>query len=312
MASTHLVQSPQWGKFKNEYGTKAVRVENIMYTVHKIPFTSYYYAYCPKVNPFEIKWSVVKQSMADNNCVALNFDVPNVLKGSTEEKEALEMFRPNCEKSPKNTFAQFNILLDLNQSEEKLLENMHKKHRYNLKYAQKKGVLVKQGQSPEDFENFFSLLKSTAVRQKYYIHPKEYYKKIWELLQPLGMCRILNANFEDKVLASWMLFTYEGVLYYPYGGSSEENQNLFASTLVCWEAIKLGKSLECKTFDMWGAAKDVNDTTDPWYGFTNFKIKFGGRHVEYMDSYDLILNPTVYKLFNAANDLRWKILTSLK
>jgi len=109
-----------------------------------------------------------------------------------------------------------------------------------------------------------------------------------------------------------MLFVYDKTLYYPYGGSSEDHKNLFGSNMVAWEAMKLGKDYDCDTFDMWGAAEDPNDTTDPWHGFTNFKMKFGGKHVTYMDSYDLVINPMMYNMFNLANTIRWKILNAIK
>jgi lipid II:glycine glycyltransferase (peptidoglycan interpeptide bridge formation enzyme) len=109
-----------------------------------------------------------------------------------------------------------------------------------------------------------------------------------------------------------MLYVYDGVLYYPYGGSSDQHRNVFASNLVAWETIQLGKRLGCTSFDMWGAAKDPTDTKDPWWGFTNFKLKFGGYLVEHLDSYDLIINPPFYYLFNLAQKLRWMLLRFLK
>ena len=308
MAAIHIVQSPEWGEFKTNYGTKAVRSGNIQYTVHKIPFTSSYFGYCPKVNPFDIDWEQLEMSAKENNCININFDIPNIIKGTSEETSALEILVAKCVKSPKDTFAKYNIVLDIARTDEQLLSNMHKKHRYNLGQAQKHGITVERN----NFETFYDLLAQTAERQKYYIHPKIYYQKLWETLNPKGMAHVLTAVHNNQALASWMLFTYQNVLYYPYGGSASQGQNLFPSTLVCWEAIKLGKELGCTSFDMWGAAKDVNDTNDPWHGFTNFKMKFGGKHVEYIRSYDFVLNETMYNMFNFANDLRWKILKTLK
>jgi lipid II:glycine glycyltransferase (peptidoglycan interpeptide bridge formation enzyme) len=205
-----------------------------------------------------------------------------------------------------------NVILDITKSEEELLKQMHTKHRYNLKYSIKNGVVVKKAETLRDFKTFYTLLEETAKRQKYFIHSEKYYELIWKLLSPLGICHILTAYVEDTALASWMLFTYDSVLYYPYGGSSDKHRNLFASTQIAWESIKLGKDHQCKTFDMWGAAESLENTSDPWYGFTAFKLKFGGTYVEYMDSYDFVINRPTYNLFNFANDLRWKILKTLK
>lgn len=317
--SEHIVQTKQWGKFKTLYGTKSVRVGDVQYTLHKIPFTQYFYAYCPKVNPFKINFSEVTKSLSENNAVCINFDVPNVLKNSGEFDRAVSFFEENqCVKSPRDTFAKFNVLMDLTKSEDELLMSMHKKHRYNIAYAQKNGLVSSvvsydNSQNAKDsFESFYNLHKSTADRQKYYTHSKRYLETVWKIMGEAGIAKILNVSYQEKALSSWMLFVHDGVLYYPYGGSSEQHKKLYASNLAGWEAIKFGKASGCHTFDMWGAGENPNDTTDPWWGFTNFKMKFGGAHVEYMDSYDFVVNKVMYNAFILANDLRWKLLKLLK
>jgi lipid II:glycine glycyltransferase (peptidoglycan interpeptide bridge formation enzyme) len=79
-----------------------------------------------------------------------------------------------------------------------------------------------------------------------------------------------------------------------------------------WEAIKFGKKMGCELFDMWGAAEDMSKKSDPYYGFSVFKEKFGARHVTYIDSYDFVINEPMYKMFTTANNIRWKLLEILK
>ena len=311
--TNHIVQSSEWAGFKNAYGTKTVQCGEIFYSKHQIPFSPYFVAYCPKVNPFLIDWENLKKSLKNEKCASINFDVPNVAKNSPEAKNAQTLFQSQqCIKSPKETFAGSTIILDLTKTEDELLKNLHPKHRYNMRLAQKNGVIIERAKNLSDFETFFDLLDATSLRQKYYIHPKHYYQKIWETLSPKGMCHILTAKSGGEALSSWMLFSYNQVLYYPYGGSSDKLQNLFPSNLLGWEAIKFGQELGCTSFDMWGASKNINDQTDPWWGFTNFKLKFGGRLVEFMGSYDFVANYKVYKMFNLANTLRWKILKLIR
>ncbi len=307
----HIVQSKEWGDFKTKFGTPAVVVGDIQYTLHKIPHTNLKYAYCPKVNPQGIDWESLEKSLKQNNCFAINFDTPYVIKDAEEEKvcvKLIESKQPKLIKSPKNTFTKNNIILDLKPTEEELLTNMHQKHRYNIRYAEKHGVKIRYAQTKKDYEIFFKLLQETAQRQHFLIHPHKYYKTIWELFAPRQMCEILIAELDGEPLASWMLFVYDNVLYYPYGASTEKHKNLFASNLLGWEAIKYGKKRGCEVFDMWGACKDLNNESDPEWGFTNFKLKFGGKYITYMDSYDYVLNPTIYKLFTFAYPKVIKIL----
>ena len=37
----HVVQSDEWAEVKNQYGNLAVKVGDVIYTKHKIPFTKF-------------------------------------------------------------------------------------------------------------------------------------------------------------------------------------------------------------------------------------------------------------------------------
>lgn len=285
---------------------------DILYTKHKIPFTNFNYAYCPRVNPLDINFDELKKSLTENLCSAIHFDVPNVIKGSVEEKNATEIFAKYCVKSSRDEFAKANFLLDLTATESELFNTMSNKQRYNTNYAIKKGVTVRKAAGQDDFEIFIRLYKETGDRQGFYFRPRTYLQKAWEVFSSHHACDILIAEYQGKPLSSWMLLVYDGILYYPYGGSTEEMKNLQANCLIGWEAIKYGKEKGCELFDMWGAAVDLEDQTDPYYGFSQFKAKYGGKHILYMDSYDLVLNEPVYKIFNLANNLRWKALNMLR
>ncbi len=308
----HFLQSEYWQKFKNDYGTPAIIAGDVLYTVHKIPFSNYNYAYCPRVNPLDIKFNELEESLKQNGCIAVHFDVPNIIKGSTKEKEAVNFLKEHCVVSQRDEFAKANFFIDLTKSEEELLNNMHKKHKYNVNYAQRNGVTVIENSTKEGFEKFYALYKETGQRQKFYFRSHTYLEKLWDVVSTAGLGHILIAEHEEKPLAAWLLINYDGVLYYPYGGSTEEKKNVFASNLLGWETIKLGKKLGCSLFDMWGASEDLNDEADSYHGFSIFKSKFGAQHVLYINSYDLVLNPPLYKIFTTANDLRWKLLNILR
>ncbi|MBN1162858.1 peptidoglycan bridge formation glycyltransferase FemA/FemB family protein [Patescibacteria group bacterium] len=308
----HVMQSPLWARFKSEYGTPAVISEGTLYTKHKIPFTSYYFAYCPRVDPFKIKFDSLEKSLKENSCVAVHFDVPNIIEGTKEAEKAKKIFEERCVLSGRNEFARGNLLLDITKSDDELLENMYKKHRYNINYAERKGVVVEEVQSDSDFDIFYSLYKKTAERQAYYFRVKGYLSKLWDIFHNEGKAHILIAKYDNTPLAAWLLLVHGDVIYYPYGGSSEEYKNLHGSCLIGWETIKLGKKLGCKSLDMWGAAEDLNDKSDPYHGFSVFKSKFGPRHATYLNSYDFVVNNALYKMFIRANDFRWKLLKFLK
>lgn len=308
----HILQSDLWAEFKNLYGTPAVVEGGVVYTIHKIPFSSYNYAYCPRVRPSDINFGQLKDSLEKNNCIAIHFDVPNIVKGSPEESSETAILNEISSRSPRDEFAKANLLIDLTKSESELFEGMHKKHRYNINYAKKNGVIVREGKTDQDFDIFYDLYRETGERQKFYFRSHDYLRKLWSVFNEKNSAHLLIAEHQGKALAAWILLSYENVFYYPYGGSTEEKKNLFASNLLGWEAILLGKKLNCQVFDMWGASVNLDDEHDSYHGFSVFKSKFGAKHVVYCDSYDMVLNENIYKLFNTANNLRWKLLNFIR
>ena len=200
-------------------------------------------------------------------------------------------------KSPKPLFTKYNFVLDITKSEEELLKNMHSKTRYNIKVAQKHGVKIIESTDDKDFETYLKLYFETTKRQEYHGHNKEYHHKIWKTLKDAGMAKLLIAYFKGEPLTAWMLLNFKDTLYYPYGGSSKVHPEVMANNLIAWEAIKLGKKLKLKKFDMWGALGPNANSKDPWYGFHKFKMGYGGNLVEYIGTYDYVLDWPLYIFF---------------
>jgi len=296
----HIVQSPEWGEVKTRVGTPAVRVGEVQFTLHKVPFLPFNVGYCPKVDVEKIDWEQLKAAGKKHNCIFIKIE--------PDGNEELRIKNKGLRKS-KPIFATQTILLDLTKSEGELLAGMKQKTRYNIRLAQRKGVVIEERTDPEALEIFLRLQRETARRQGFFIHPDSYYKTVFEVLHPKGMAYLLIARVEETPVVAWMLLRYQDTLYYPYGGSSTKFKNYMASNLVMWEAIRLGKRLGCKVFDMWGAADDPND---PWYGFTRFKLGYGGRLVTFPGAYDLVLNPFLYWPFILADKLRWFLLNTFR
>ena len=305
----HIVQSEEWGHFKRQMGTPFVKVGEIQFTKHRIPLTPYYVGYAPKVNFLEQKfsWVELKKVAKAEKCALIRFDVPNVLLNTTDNgyvQRLISELNSKCKKSPRRTFTKWNVLLDISASEEILQSNLSQKSRYNSRLASKKGVEVKLENTEKGLKIFQELHAETAKRQGFLPHLKQYYAKAFSTLLENNMANILVAYFENEPVACWMLFNYQNTLYYSYGGSSNGNRNLMASNLMAWEAIKLGKKLGCTSFDMWGA---TNNKSHSYWGFTKFKLGYGGDLVEYIDSYDFVVNWPIYILFNSLYGGFWKL-----
>jgi len=303
----HLCQTDLWAEFKNKTGVAAVKAGDIWFTVHKLPgifkALPYKVGYCPKVNKMSEKdWDFLSQEGRKQHCAFITVE-SNVVKDPNERYQI-----PNTKYQvipASRTFASHTFLVDLTKSEDELLTNLHPKTRYNIKVAEKHGVVIEEKNGDEGLAIFLKLQRATTNRQHFYIHPDVYYQTLWSCLGQSA--HILIASIHGEPVSALFLVKSGDTFYYPYGGSIDKYKEAMAPTLLMWEAVKLGKSLGCKVFDMWGASGS-DDPKDPWAGFTRFKKGFGGKLVEFEDTYDLVLNKPTYYLLKLGNKIRWVIL----
>ena len=205
-------------------------------------------------------------------------------------------------------FTPYTFLIDLTKSEEELSANLKPKTRYNVRLAQKHGVQIIEDSTDAGFAEYLELLKLTTKRQQFYAHTETYQQKMWQHMRGAGIARLLKATWQGKTLVAWILFHYRDRLFYPYGASSRDHKDLMASNLIMWEAIRFGKQLGCKTFDLWGALPPEADPKDPWFGFHTFKAGYGGVHTRFVGTFDLVIDPNFYQLYRVVDRWRWRLL----
>ncbi len=280
----HILQSPQWGEFRKKTpNVKAVlKVGGCQIFIHKIPHLPWSVAYLPRPEKLD-NLKEIEQACKKEKAIFLKIEPINPI--------------PNIQYSISNpVLPRHTIYIDLTQSEEKLLANMHEKTRYNIRLAEKKAVKVTEG---ENLQDFLLLLSKTEARQGFYSHPRDYYKTLWETLRPVKMVYILSAGS----MAAIMLLAYKETLYYAYGGSDPKYKDMMAPNLLHWEAMKLGKKMGCKVYDLWGSYQNKKDESDPWWGIYRFKSGFGGYDVDFPPTIDIPLSP-FYKFYPLAEKFR--------
>jgi lipid II:glycine glycyltransferase (peptidoglycan interpeptide bridge formation enzyme) len=202
-------------------------------------------------------------------------------------------------------FSQYTFLLNLDRSEEELFAGLASKTRYNIRLAVKKGVQIVDDSSHDGLETFIKLMAETTTRQNFYAHNAKYYRDLWQTVGKTGMMKIFHAVYQNTVLVSWIVFLFNGKLYYPYGASSASHREVMASNLMMWEVIKFGRANGAHSFDMWGALGPNANPRDSWYGFHKFKEGYGADLMENFATFDLVYDNTTYQLFNIADKGRW-------
>lgn len=304
---THVIQSWEWGEFRKQMGLPVLRYglyKNgklqvaFQLTLHHIPFTKKFVCYLPK-GPYPDKdlAQALKKIGHENNCAFIK------IESHVEVPSSKFQVPSDFIKSSKPLFTKYNFIIDLTKSEEELLKSMYPKTRYNIKVAQKHEVKIEERDDDEAFEIYLKLYFETTKRQGYYGHNEHYHRMVWQTLKDADMAGLLIAFYKHQPLTAWILLNFKDTLYYPYGGSSKNHPEVMANNLVAWEAIKLGKKMGLKKFDMWGALGPNANTSDSWYGFHRFKQGYGGQLVEYIGTYDLVFDYPLYWAFTAIDKL---------
>jgi len=188
-------------------------------------------------------------------------------------------------------------LLDLDKSESELLNNIDRKNRYDIRSAENRGVMVEiiENNFEKYFEDFFNLMEKTARRNNFKLHPRIYYENIFSALDGSAAFLAL-AKYHDEIFAVNFVLLFGEVVYVVFGGSNDEFKNLRAPRLLHWRGIVAAKNRGYKFYNF-GAVSAGGDYKS-LEGISKFKKGFGGRLLEYFDSYDLVLKPFWHWLYN--------------
>ncbi|MFC1750041.1 lipid II:glycine glycyltransferase FemX [Pseudomonadota bacterium] len=321
IVATHPLQSWAWGEFRKTTGVDVERLalydgqhitKSFQISIHKTPHLKWKLGYLPRsLHPDDAQLFALKTAAEKFNLVFVKNE-PNIYSPITNLSEELSQARDfltsHNHQPGRPMFTKYSFILDLAKSEEDLLAGMKPKTRYNVNLAQKKGVTVSVDNSQEAFEEYIKLWKKTINRQAFYSHNETYHRNMWKHMSKAGIAHLLKATYQEQTLGVWIVFIFNHVLYYPYGASSRHHKDVMANNLLAWEAIKFGQSKGCSKFDMWGSLGPEADKQDSWYGFHRFKEGYGGKLVEYVGTYDFVIDPRKYQIFTKVDSLRWKFL----
>lgn len=310
--ANHPLQTWEWGEFRKEWGNEVIRFPFDQITLHKLPFTNFKIGIFEKgPMPTQKMLKGLKAFSEDKNLIFIKLEPNYVIKKGdikcADKDKAVKLLRDEGAVPGKTLFTPTTFWIDLTPSEDELLTSFHPKTRYNIRVAQKRGVEVMEDSSDKAFEAYITLMKETVLRQKFYAHNETYHRLMWKHLhqqlitnnrQPIA--RLLTAKYKGRIITTWILFVWKDFLYYPYGASTQEHKDVMANNLMMWEAIRFGKRLGLKTFDLWGREEGK--------GFTKFKEGYNPKVVEFLGTWDLVTNPPLYRLYKNAEGLRWMLL----
>jgi lipid II:glycine glycyltransferase (peptidoglycan interpeptide bridge formation enzyme) len=178
--------------------------------------------------------------------------------------------------------------------DEDILKQMHQKTRYNVRLAERRGVVIERHHiEREAVDAFYALMEDTATRNEFGIHSKAYYEDFLNLFGDDAV--LMFARVDDGALGAVLIAARNGKeAVYMYGASSTTNRAHGAAFLLQFEAMRWARERGSETYDLWGIPdSDPESVTadgqssiagtkgDDWRGLYRFKTGFGGEIVTY-------------------------------
>ena len=211
-------------------------------------------------------------------------------------------YSPDLVKSVTDVQPPDTVLLPLTGTEAAILNQMKSKTRYNIRLANKKGVVISRG-GKELLAGWYELYRETAKRDRITIHSYSYYLRLFNIAASGRVDApevvLFTASWEGELLAGIVVILYGDRGTYLYGASSNSRRNLMPNYALQWEAIKYARRQGCESYDFFGIPPE-NDPDHPMYGLYRFKTGFGGRIYRYPGCWDLPLKPVSYRMYRAA------------
>lgn len=312
----HLLQTWAWGELKSQYGWRSERVgweeggtmlngAQILYRPLAPALTIGYVPRGPLATEpqrlAEFLQAMKKHAQA-SRVVFLRLEPDWQTNDRRDQALAEAGFASSAEHfQPPTT-----IHIDLSADHDTILARMKPKWRYNIRLAEKKGVVVRAG-TLADFDAFYDLMQLTAARDRFAVHGANYYRSAFELLDHHDRVRLFIAEFKNKPLAMIFVTAFAEEAIYLYGASGNEERNRMPNHALHWAAIQWAKARGCKRYDLWGVPDTIQEAKEDSNlppSLYQFKQGFGGDVVRYSGAWDYIFNKPLYQVYQIGRRLR--------
>jgi peptidoglycan pentaglycine glycine transferase (the first glycine) len=267
----HHVQTSLWGQVKNALGYRTMRLiasedgriaaGGQMLIRRLMPFVSI--AYMPK-GPILPKWDpslartivdALKRVAQTHHFLVIALQPPN---NDLEFNAFLANygFRPSwLELVPTAT-----ILIDLTQDTEKILGQMKRQTRQNIRRSDREGITTREG-TEADLPAFYQLHVTTSQRQGFTPYPEEYFARMWQVFSKQGLISLIMAEYQNAPVSALLLVSFGNMVIPKILGWSGEHGKRRPNDAVFWASIQWAQAHGYHCFDMEGINREGAELT---------------------------------------------------
>jgi peptidoglycan pentaglycine glycine transferase (the first glycine) len=321
----HLLQSYEWGELIEQQGGRVYRLgvlENehltgaMMLLVADIPLPVRFpgrrpcWLYCPRgpvvTDPQAPALRALVEEAhkiaSEEHAVVLRLE-PNITEDDSKSNEWLETYSVlGFQTNPMAIHGRRSWTLDLRPDMDTLFANFRKAWRYDIRVAERRGMIVREAASDADFDAYYALLQSTSKRDGFFIHNKEHHKEMFRLYAPNGDAVLYLAELEGELLAAKMLIRFGSWCYDMFGATSEKDHGFPKAHLIQYRCLQWAKEKGCHYFDF-RIIPEILEPGEEMWGVYQFKKGFGGFSRLHLPTQDYVYQLPVYALW------RWSAQT---
>ena len=323
----HILQTRQWGELKSKYGWETVHViarssavEQAEQSGAQILFKSLPLGFCIGYIPkgpvgqkesrenglaWQALWLEIDSICRDRRAIFLKVE-PDLLEPDVvadESANASSRLVPAGFRVSKHSIQPpRTILIDIGDEEGGILGRMKQKTRYNIRLAQKKGIVVS---TSADLDTFHRLMRNTGQRDQFPVHSLAYYQAAYEIFHRIGQCELFQAEFDGQPIAYLMAFARGPRAWYFYSALADVHRDLMPAYLLQWEAMRWARWRGCRIYDLWGVPDHEYDVLESRFsnhsgglwGVYRFKRGFGGQLRRAVGPWDRVYFPLFYNFY---------------
>ncbi len=148
-----------------------------------------------------------------------------------------------------------NFYLDLKESEEEMLQSLHKSVRYDIRKAQKNNLQFSMGDTTKLLNDFYDVYLNTRKRRGVPAWPMGLFK------EALKTCdtKVAVTYHEGKPIAGCFLFFDKKTIEYAFAGTDYRHSALCPYYLLLWEIICYGIKQGYTVLELGGTTKVMNE-----------------------------------------------------
>jgi len=262
--------------------------------------SAHFMEFCNELGPFMARF--------DSRAILVKIE-PELLDGQ------LDMKKVGLTKAKADLQFKATIFVDLEPSQEDIIASFKQKTRYNIRLAERKGVVVEHREmTAQNVDLMYDLMLATKDRAGFFLRQKDYFGGYWQALAKAGLGQLLIASHEGEVLAGIYATHFGSKGYYKDGGSFGTKRNLMAPYFLQWQAMLWAKQQGVTRYDLVAVPpkSQLDDPSHPQAGLYQFKRGFNEEVTEFTGCWDLAISKTKYQTWLKTERQFLKLYSKMK